>query len=73
MEYLTSDLNNSTEYHPNVVLDLNVLNKGQKGSNIDFMKASVSELSSVIVSDMIESVKTDLSSIKIDEEPTRAK
>ncbi|MEM9895067.1 MAG: hypothetical protein AAF789_01745 [Bacteroidota bacterium] len=73
MEHLTSALNNSTEYHPNVVLDLNVLNEDQKGSNIDFMKASVSELSSVIVSEMIESVKTDLSSIKIEEEANPAK
>jgi len=72
MEYLTSSLNNSADYHPNVVLDLNILSEDPKGSNVDFMKASVSELSSVIVADMIQSVKTDLSSIKIKEEASPA-
>lgn len=73
MEFLTTNLNNSAEYQSNIVLDLSVLIEDQNGSNIDFMKASVSELSSVIVSDMIDAVKTDLSSIRIKKEDLPAK
>lgn len=68
MEYLTTNLNDTIGYQPNVVLDLSVLRENSKDSKIDFLKASISELSSVIVTDMIESVKTDLSSVKIENE-----
>lgn len=51
-----------------IILDLSCiesLNEKSEKANIDISKASVEELSSMIVSDMITSVRRDLASIRI--------
>lgn len=61
MEYLTTNFTAPSDYQPNVVLDLN----NSEENKTDVSKASLEELSTIIVSDMISSVKTDLSSLNI--------
>ncbi len=69
MEYLTTNLDTTSDYQPNVVLDLNT----SEENNIDVRKASIQELSSIIVSDMISSVKTDLSALQVKAKSKKSK
>jgi hypothetical protein len=71
MESLLSSTypNNTLEDNQNqIILDLSCIESSSEKSEkkkIDISKASIKELSSIIVSDMISSVRKDLASIRI--------